>query len=52
VLRRFNEAIALDYVIPFRVITPAPAQGKTGGGLSIDPLQMYNGATSAGRSCR
>lgn len=24
VLHRYNEAIALDYVIPFRVITPAP----------------------------
>lgn len=43
VLRRYNEAIALDYVIPFRVITPAPATGKTGGGTSIDPMQMYNG---------
>ena len=44
VLRRFNEAIALDYVIPFRVITPAPAQGRSGNGTSIDPLQMYNGS--------
>jgi hypothetical protein len=44
VLRRFNEAIALDYVIPFRIITPAPAQGKTGGGMAIDPMTMYNGA--------
>lgn len=43
VLRRFNEAIALDYVIPFRIITPAPAQGKTGGGMAIDPMQMFNG---------
>jgi len=43
VLRRFNEAIALDYVIPFRIITPAPAQGKSGGGLAIDPMSMYNG---------
>ncbi len=44
VLRRYNEAIALDYIIPFRIITPAPAQGKTGGGMSIDPMQMYNGS--------
>lgn len=44
VLRRFNEAIALDYVIPFRIITPAPAQGKSGGGLPIDPMSMYNGS--------
>jgi hypothetical protein len=27
VLHRFNEAIALDYVIPFRIITPQPRQG-------------------------
>lgn len=45
VLRRFNEAIALDYVVPFRVITPAPAQGNSGkgGALATDPLLMYNG---------
>jgi hypothetical protein len=43
VLRRFNEAIALDYVIPFRIITPAPAQGKAGGGSPIDPMNMFNG---------
>jgi len=44
VLRRFNEAIALDYVIPFRVITPAPATGSTGkGGMPTDPLLFYNG---------
>jgi hypothetical protein len=49
VLRRFNEAIALDYVIPFRVITPAPAQGKTGGGMTVDPLQMYNGGDFRGQ---
>lgn len=29
VLHRYNEAIALDYVIPFRVITPAPGPGGT-----------------------
>lgn len=44
VLRRFNEAIALDYVIPWRVITPAPRPGATGGGgLAMDPLAMFNG---------
>lgn len=43
VLRRFNEAIALDYVVPFRVITPAPAQGSAGKGMATDPLLMYNG---------
>jgi hypothetical protein len=30
VLHRYNEAIALDYVIPFRVITPQPRQGAAG----------------------
>lgn len=45
VLRRYNEAIALDYVIPFRLITPA---ARTGGGAAgglptTDPLMMYNG---------
>lgn len=48
VLRRFNEAIALDYVIPFRIITPGPPQGgsgsKRGGmGISGDPLLTYSG---------
>lgn len=51
VLRRFNEAIALDYVIPFRIITPAPAQGKSkggsgsgsSGGFPIDPMSMFSG---------
>lgn len=28
VLRRYNEAIALDYVIPFRLITPSPGPGS------------------------
>jgi len=49
VLRRFNEAIALDYVVPFRVITPAPAQGKTGGGMNLDPMQLMNGADFRGQ---
>jgi hypothetical protein len=38
VLHRYNEAIALDYVIPFRLITPAP--GDKGAGT--DPLLNYN----------
>jgi hypothetical protein len=29
VLHRYNEAIALDYVIPFRLITPAPGPGSS-----------------------
>jgi hypothetical protein len=35
VLHRYNEAIALDYVIPFRVITPQARQGEAGG--AMDP---------------
>ena len=30
VLHRYNEAIALDYVIPFRLITPVPGDKTTG----------------------
>ena len=30
VLHRYNEAIALDYVIPFRLITPVPGDKSTG----------------------
>jgi hypothetical protein len=45
VLRRYNEAIALDYVIPFRLITPAErAAGPSSAGISIsDPLMNING---------
>lgn len=54
VLRRFNEAIALDYVIPFRIITPAPAQGRTGGssgsgGIPVDPMSLYSGGDFRGQ---
>lgn len=49
VLRRYNEALALDYVIPFRVITPAPAQGKTASGMATDPLLMYSGGDFRGQ---
>jgi hypothetical protein len=38
VLHRYNEAIALDYVIPFRVITPEPGDKSAG----TDPLLNYN----------
>jgi hypothetical protein len=38
VLHRYNEAIALDYVIPFRLITPAPGDKSTG----ADPLLNQN----------
>jgi hypothetical protein len=44
VLRRYNEAIALDYVIPFRIITPPSPTGSTGvGQMPIDPLLFVNG---------
>ncbi len=42
VLRRANEAIAMDYVIPFRILTPA--QRSVGsGGVTSDPLRMFDG---------
>jgi hypothetical protein len=41
VLHRQNEAIGLDYVIPFRVVTPAARQGA--GGEGVDPLMMMSG---------
>jgi hypothetical protein len=46
VLRRQNEAIAMDYVMPWRVISPGPGEGTTGGagGIPIDPLSLYNGS--------
>ena len=43
VLRRYNEAIALDYVIPFRLITPAGGGGgSVGGVMTQDPMSVYN----------
>lgn len=43
VLRRYNEAIALDYVIPFRLITPeARSGGAMGGTATQDPMAIYN----------
>jgi hypothetical protein len=41
VLHRYNEAIALDYVIPFRVITPAP-RGGAADAASQDPVVGMN----------
>jgi len=38
VLHRYNEAIGLDYIIPFRVLTPEPRPGGAGGGEHTDPL--------------
>lgn len=39
ILHRYNEAVALDYVIPFRVITPAPRGGDA---ASSDPVHTIN----------
>jgi hypothetical protein len=46
VLRRMNEAIALDYVIPLRIITPEPngSTAATGG-----PLALFNGQDTRGQ---
>lgn len=39
-LHKYNEAIAADYVIPFRVITPA---SNARGGEAVEPLRAING---------
>lgn len=39
VLQRYNEAIALDYVVPFRVLSPA---ARGGDGQSSDPVHTIN----------
>ncbi len=41
ILHRFNEAIALDYVVPFRCITPMPKPGSSGP-ESSDPVHSIN----------
>lgn len=46
VLHRYNEAIALDYVVPFRVITPAPRGGDN---MSSDPVHTINLASFTSR---
>lgn len=43
-LRRQNEAIALDYVIPFRVVTPEPRPGAADSATG-DPLMMQDMST-------
>ncbi len=44
VLRRYNEAIGLDYIIPFRLITPEVrgGSGAVAGGAMTDPLKSMN----------
>jgi hypothetical protein len=46
VLHRYNEAIVLDYVVPFRVITPMP---RGGDGQSADPVHTINLASFSSR---
>lgn len=42
VLRRQNEAVALDYIIPFRLITPGNSSGTGAGGIAThDPMSIY-----------
>ncbi|TMJ00926.1 MAG: hypothetical protein E6G97_18510 [Alphaproteobacteria bacterium] len=45
VLRRFNEAIALDYVMPFRLLTPAPGDKQAG----TDPLTNMSAGGNVAR---
>jgi hypothetical protein len=48
VLHRQNEAIALDYIIPFRVLTPAARSGGVGGEMN-DPLLTMDMGGFAGQ---
>lgn len=41
ILKRYNEALALDYIVPFRIITPQKA-------TSADPLMQYDMGTWSG----
>lgn len=45
ILHRYNEAIALDHIVPFRVLTPEPRNGA-GGDVSDPVLSMNMGAFS------
>lgn len=45
VLKRYNEAIGLDYIIPFRIITP----GKGSGSGEVDPLYHVNAGSFMGK---
>lgn len=48
VLHRYNEAIALDYIIPFRVITPQPGPGG-GSPEAKDPVFNFGLGNFTGR---
>jgi hypothetical protein len=45
VLRRYNEAIALDYIMPMRVLSPEPGDKKAG----TDPLTNFGMGTLVGQ---
>jgi len=47
VLRRYNEAIGLDYIMPLRLITPAPRQSASG--ELGDPILMSDLSTFSSR---
>lgn len=44
-LRRYDEAVALDYIVPFRVLYP---EGGTPGGMDSDPLMTLSMDTFMG----
>jgi hypothetical protein len=46
ILQRYNEAIALDYIVPFRVLTPGT---RGGDGQSSDPVHSINLSSFASR---
>ena len=48
-LRRYNEVLAMDYIVPFRVITPMP---KAGGQTEGDPLLSMSMCIRRGSSRR
>lgn len=45
VLRRFNEAIGIDYVIPIRLITPAPRTAGQTFSDGVDPSELVDPIT-------
>lgn len=43
VLHRQQEAIGIDWIVPWRVITPAPRQGSsTAGGMGLEPYMSHD----------
>lgn len=48
VYKRYNEAIALDYIVPFRVLTPAPGPGGQNA-EARDPVFNFGMAGFVGR---